>query len=290
MSLLSPSKSIGIFNHIEGSHEADRPATGAWGTATTPGQNTYGTAVEIGSNTTEDLWAIGFKITGIAVSGSAKDALVQIGFDFAGGTTFPASPDRYNSITLLASCAGNNNTGPVNFWFPLGLPSGTKIMARSSVNNATVGQARVAWTGWGRPKYPEATRRGQYVEGLGATPASSSGTTITPGTTSVGTAELLGTIDANHPCWFWEYGYGINDSTMTAVGLHVDLLAGSATGDVILQNAFLRTSGGEVIDKMASVYRMPFADVPGGTGVYGRSQSSGTPDADNSMMAYGVGG
>jgi hypothetical protein len=32
------------------------------------------------------------------------------------------------------------------------------------------------------------------------------------------------------------------------------------------------------------------ADVPSGTGVYGRMQCSGTQDANLSMIAYGVGG
>lgn len=291
MPLLSPTKTMGIFEHVEMSPSAStRPAASNWGTSTTPGNNTFGTAVAIGSNTTEDLWALEFTVTGVAVSAAAKDLLVQIGFDFAGGTTFPASPDRYNSITLLASCAIGYNLGFVKYWFPLCIPAGTKIMARSSVNNATVGSAFVAWAGWGRPKYPEATRRGQYVESLGAVTATSKGTDITPGTTSDGTAVLMGTLAADHPCWYWEFGYGINDSTMANNAIHCDLLAGSDTGDVILRDGYVRTTSGEGIEKLPSIHRWPWADVPGGTGIYARSQVSGTADSANSMMAYGVGG
>lgn len=290
MTLLSSSKSIGLFNHIEGSHEATRPQVTNMGSITTPGNNTFGTALSIGSNTTVDLWALEFTITGVAVSAAAKDLLVQIGFDFAGGTTFPASPDRYNSITLLASCAIGYNLGFVKYFFPLGIPAGTKIMARSSVNNATVGGATVQWTGWGRPKYPEATRRGQYVESLGAVTASSRGTTVTPGTTSEGTAVSMGSLAADLPCWYWEFGYGINDSTMANAAIHCDLLAGSAAGDVILQNGYVRTTSGEGINKLPSIHRFPFAEVAGGTEIFARAQCSGTPDSANSMMAYGVGG
>lgn len=292
MTLLSPTKTIGIFEYIEGSHETTRPAASNWGTVMTPGNNTWGTAVQVGSDVVEDLWAIEFVFTGGGVSTATKSTLVQIGFDFSGGTTFPASPDRYNSITLLVGATVGYNVGRgTGFWFPLGIPAGTAILMRASTENATVGSVYGAWTGWGRPKYPEATRRGQYVESLGAVEATSRGTAVTPGTTSEGTAVLLGTIGTDHPCWYWEFGFSpYNDTTQTANAVHCDLLAGSATGDVILQNGYAYTNAGEALCKLPSIHRFPYADVPGNTGIYGRAQASGTLDANYGMMANGVGG
>lgn len=290
MSLLVLTKSLGEYTHEEGSHLTTRPGTTNWGTQTVPGNNTFGTPVQIGANLTEDLWAIRFQITGVAASAQGKDCLVQIGFDFAGGTTFPASPDRYNSITLLASCAGPyNQGGGVEYFFPLFVPAGTAILARSSVNNATVGSAYVAWHGYGRPKNPESCRAGSFVESLGIVSATSRGTTVTPGTTSDGTAVLLGTLDSDHSCWYWEYGYGCNDTTMSNAALHADLQAGSG-GPFVLQNGLVNTTTSETVNKRASARVVPIFDVAGGTEIYGRLQSSGTADSNVSMAAYGVGG
>jgi hypothetical protein len=292
VTLLSSTQTIGSYTYIEGSHESTRPATSNWGQTITPGNNTWGTAAQVGSDVAEDLWAIEFTFTNVGVSNNSKSALVQVGFDFAGGTTFPASPDRYNSITLVASNAISYQSGfGCQYWFPLGIPAGTAILMRGTTENATVGTIACNWTGWGRPKYPEATRRGAYVESLGVVEASSRGTVITPGTTSDGSPTTsLGTLAADHPCWYWEFGFGVhNDTTQGNNAVHCDLLNAS-TGEILLQNGRAFTTSGEAAGKQASLCRMPFHDVAGGTEIFGRAQTSGTLDATYHMTAYGVGG
>lgn len=294
MPLLVPSKTpFGEFTYREGSHLTTRPTSVQHGTSLTPGNNTFGTALQVGADVAVELWGIKFWISGLGASTLAKDGLVQVGFDFAGGTTFPASPDRYNSIMLLtgaASAYGTNGSPPAQFYFPLRIPAGTAILARASTNNATVGTVGVAWQGVGRPKYPESIRRGSYVESLGVTTATSSGTAITPGTTSEGTAVSLGTLNADAPCWWWEIGWGVNDATTNALCYHADLLRDSSTGPVIVENLLINHTGGEMISKPSTADLMPISDVPGGTQIYGRAQCSTTSDAAISMMAYGVGG
>lgn len=289
MPLLVTSKSpIAEFMGVESSHLTTQPAA-AFGTSITPGQNTFGTAVQIGSDTTDDAYGIMIGVNSIA-NAAAKDSLTQIGFDFSGGTTFPASPDRYNSITLLTSCANNHTIGGVHYYFPLFIPGGTAIFARGSVNNATVGTQNVWWRIYTRPKDPASVRVGRYVESLGIVAGSSRGTSMTPGTGSEGTAVLLGTLDSAHPCWYWEVGFGVNDSTMSGLALHLDLLKASSSGQVILSNVQVQTSSQEGATKHPSLSYGAVFDVPGGTDIYGRAQASGTPDASNSMAAYGVGG
>lgn len=280
---------FGAFNSTEGSHLSTRPAS-PFGTAITPGNNTYGTAVQIGADLTFDAYAILIGVNAIAVAAAAKDSLTQIGFDFAGGTTFPASPNAYDSITLLTSCATNYASGQgggVQFLFPLFIPAGTAILARGSVNNATVGTQNVWWKTWGRPSHPESIRVGRWVESLGIVAASSRGTTVTPGTTAEGASVSLGTL--TNPCWYFEYGFGVNDATMNSRTFHVDLQAGSG-GPLILEDALVHTSSSEQILKQPAASYVPIVDVPAGTAIHGRAQCDGTLDAAYSMAAYAVGG
>lgn len=292
MPLLVPSRTaFGEFQAIEGSHLTTQPAT-AFGTTVTPGNNAFGTAVQVGADLTLDAYGIYINVNSVAVSGAARDALLQIGFDWSGGTTFPASPDSFNSITLLVSCASGMVAGGVNYYFPLFIPAGTAILARGSVNNATVGTMRVFWQTSCRPARPEAIRVGRYVESLGAVTASSRGTTITPGTTSEGSWTSIGTLGSDRPCWFWEWGVGINTGTM-ANQMHATDLAADSSGDrIILRDGTSGATTAEAITKIQAFGStgLNVAMVEGGTTIYARSQVTGSAPTGWNVMAYGVGG
>lgn len=290
MSFLVPSKTpMGEFSHREGSHLTTRPAA-AFGTSITPGNNTYGTAVQVGADTTEECWGLLIGVNGIAFSTTAKDSLTQIGFDFSGAGTFPVTPDRFNSVELLTSDAGTYQVPGqgVHFYFPIYLPAGTAIMARGSVNNATVGTQNVWWQLYGRPNHPEAIRRGVFIQSMGITPASSSGTPLTPGTTAEGTAVSVGTL--TDEAWFWEYGVGQSSAGVIAGTIHTDLLIGSSSGPVIVENMRYASTAGEVHMKEPALIYSPIASVPAGTEIFARMQHSATPDSGHSVAVYAVGG
>lgn len=290
MPLLVPHKSpVGEFTAREGSHLTSRPAVD-YGTSLTPGNNAYGTAVQVGVNTTLECWGLHINVNSINVSAAAKDSLTQIGIDFSGGATFPVTPTKYNSITLLTSCAANyaSNGHGVNYYFPLYLPAGTSIMARGSTNNGTVGTQNVNWIVYGRPKNPEAVRRGQFVQSMGIVEAGSNGTTLTPGTTSEGTAVSVGTVDVES--WYWEWGRGCNDSTMTATAMHTDILMGASSGPVIVENLVSGSASAEAIRKPASLEKAPIYSVAAGTEIFARMQCSGAVDSNNSVAVYAVQG
>ncbi len=290
MPLLVPSLTpFGEFLSVEGSHLGTVPASG-FGATITPGNNVYGTAVQVGADLTVESWGILINVNSISVTGQAKSGLLQIGFDFTGGTTFPASPNRFNSITLLCGSAAGYNVPGLGHWFyfPLHLPVGTAILARGMVNNATVGTIRVNWTSYGRPRYPEATKKGLWVESLGIVPATSTGTGVT-GAVTEPTPTLLGTLTADAPAWYWEFGFNIHNATMGNNTHHVDLYAGSTTGRKILTNGVTASSTSEQICKSSSQQCVPIADVPGGTDIYGGVHCN-VNTAGMALAAYGVGG
>lgn len=221
----------------------------------------------------------------VSASGQARDCIADIGVDPAGGTSYSVLiPD------LLCSCAGTitlNTSMGIDYVFPIRINSGSSIAVRMSVNNATVGTGRAWIRGYGKPEHPDITRFGTVVQAIGITAASSSGTAVTPGTTSDGTWTSLGTV--TRQAWWWQVGIGCNDSTMTdALVYHGDLSAGSSGGDTMIIE--------DVVACSTSAEQFGFHPPPGtgaktipaGATLWGRLQCSGTADSNLSMAAYAL--
>lgn len=263
-----------------------RPAA-AWGTSVTPGNNTYGSYAELidGALVTQDVWWIDILISSGATAAAARDLIVTIGIDPSAGTSYV---DTINHLLGSGAAAYDVYSGGVWYGFPLRIPAGSSIAAKASVNNATVGTVRVTARLYGLPRHPEVTPLGSFVRSFGVTLGSSSGTTVTPGTTSEGSYAQLGTATAE-PLWYWEWGVGVSDSTMSSVVHHCDLACGDATNKrLIVLDGLVHFSSNEATSKQR--HQGEFMRVATGDLIYGRMQCSGTVDSAISMMAYGVGG
>ena len=112
------------------------------GASVTPGNNTYGSYSSImsGATVTDDVYGLWIIVNTGFVSGSARDIIITIGLDPAGGTSFS------DWITDLAgSCASNyggaTSAGGVKYFFPLFIKAGTAV----TVGGASEG----AWTSIG---------------------------------------------------------------------------------------------------------------------------------------------
>lgn len=262
-----------------------RPAA-AYGTVVTPVNISKGTYVQVfsGAAVVNDVYFILINVNSNSVSASARDTLLDIGVDEAGGTSYTARiPD------LLVSNASPYNVGSGGVWyaFPLFIPAGSSIAARAAVNNASVGTLRVLIYLYGQPRRPETTRFGRTVQAIGVVPVSVRGTLVTPGTTSDGAWTLLGA--TSQTLWWWQYGYGTNDTTMTAAGIHADLSAGSAGGQkMLLEDALICITSTEQANN-APLTAGCVANVAPSQNIYGRLQSSAAADSNVSMIAYGLG-
>ena len=260
----------------------DRPSA-TDGTSTTPGNNSkgsYSSAIVSSANMAFDAWWIEVFISSGAGSAAARDTLVDIGMDPAGGTSYSVLiPDLLGSSSAPYATFGGHS-----YAFPLHVPAGAQLAARSSVNNATGGTPRVAIAVYGAPSNPEMCWKGRSVQALGITSGSSAGTSITSGTTSDGSWTSLGTLtDDAH---YFECGFGISNSAMAALGYHLDVGCGVSTGDVVvIQDCCASTTAAEQVTKFS---RGRFADIAEGLNVYGRMQCSGTADTGLSMAAYAV--
>ncbi len=271
-------------------NQTGRP-NAAMGVAVTPGNNTKGSWVQMLSAATvaNDVWFIVITINSNAVSAAARDLLVDIGVDPAGGTSYTAF-----IADLLGSNAAGYASGASGAWyaFPVRIPAGASIAARSSVNNATVGTHDVFVQVYGRPTRPDLQPSGKFVASYGAVAANSRGTLITPGTTLDGSWTEIGSNIAE-PLWYFQIGQGLNDSTMTNAAIEYDLGFGTSTANVeVIESGILGVTNSSEIMNMAP-WNNPvqaMRHVPAGYDLFIRAQSSAAIDTNHSVMVYGVGG
>jgi hypothetical protein len=272
---------------IQANGSDTRPSTADYGAAVTPGNNVYGSYAGIGAPSS-DAYEVWISIHNGFVSAAARDILVTIGTDPTGGVSYSPWAEH-----LLGSCASPYGTsampGGVWYRFPVFVKSGTSFAAKASVNNATVGTVAVNIIWFCQPSRPDLLRTGSFIRTFGADTANSRGTLITPGTASKGSYVQLGSALVE-PLWFWEFGMGINDATISGGVHHVDVALGDATTKKLaIANGFVAATNAEAIAKprgAGGVHRQAAV----GDLVYGRSQSGGTVDTDVSLIAYGVGG
>jgi hypothetical protein len=271
------------FGYVTGNVLTTRPATNI-GSTITPAQNSFGsyTSILAGGSIARDCYGILININGLGATGTARDALLTIGIDTAGGTTYVDLIPN-----LLCSNAGSFIQGGAWYYFPIFIKSGSQLAAKGSVSSILVGTMRVAVWLYGAPSNMEGLIFGQGVESIGINTGSSSGTAVTSGTTSEGAWTSLGTTVRD--CFAWQHGMGYNNAVMTS-GLmyHADISFGDGTNQVILgqdKPCTIRTSNEDF--NCALTPSFPCL-VKGGSTIYGRLQCSGTANTGLSMAAYGV--
>jgi hypothetical protein len=260
-----------------------RPAS-AWGATITPGTGgTKGSWAQIftGAQVSTELFGILININNNSTAATTRNALVDIGIDPAGGTSYSVViPD------LIGGHAAPMTIGGIYYYFPLYIPAGSSVAVRAVGTVATT--FNVALTVFGKPRRPDGVLAGTKVSAFGATLASATGTTVTAGTTAEGAWAQLGST-TTHPIWWWQCGMTAVDTTMTANIHTMDVATGDATNkDIVLQDALAIFTASEQNTMLPAL--IPGYDrTPSGVLVYGRVQCSGTADSALSMMAYGLG-
>lgn len=272
------------------SPDGTRPAT-AFGTAITPGNNAYGSYATLisGANLTFDCLDLTVVVNNVFISTNARDCIVSLGIDPAGGTSYtsiadlvcgPASGYQFGSDGMIGTA----------FRFPLWLRSGTSIGVAASVNSSLLFNLNAFCKVRGLPSMPHALWVGSYIDQYGVSVATSAGTAFTPGGVSEGVYTQIGTL--SRPAYAFEFGMGVNDATMSQSNLDVDVAIG-ATGDtstanklIVIPNATVSTSALESISKP---YAVEYGNGATGAGLYLRAQLGGTIDSNYSVAIYAIG-
>ena len=257
------------------------------GASVTPGNNTYGsyTSIMSGATVTDDVYGLWVVINTGFTSAAARDILVTVGIDAAGGSSFTDwIPDLLGSGA--SNYAGASTSGAIWYYFPLFLKSGTSIGAKATVNNATVGTVSVGVKLFCKPSRPDLMPRfGTFVRAFGTATGTSSGTAVTAGGASEGSWTQLGSAVADR-LFFWQVAYGLNNTAYNNNGVHIDLGIGDATNKrTPILDQLVSTSATETL---SAVYVGAYAKAASGDLVYGRVQGASVPTG-SSMAAWGVG-
>lgn len=250
--------------------------------------NTYTSYVQLlaGAAVTQDAYEVWIHVSRVGVSLVARDAILTIGIDPAGGTAY----QDFISHLPIACASGMTGGGGVWYRFPVYIKAGTSIAAKWSCNDSTVNvtQAVGRVILFCQPTRPDLLRCGTFVRTFGATPATSSGTTITPGQASDGALVQLGS-SLTEKLWAWQVGLGINNAAMNNRSYFIDVLVGNGiTNRRAIQNELVASDSTETITKHAGA--IWYREAVAGENVYGRAQCASTPDAVASLIALGVGG
>jgi len=267
------------------SHGSTRPALAYGTTVTASGTtNTKGSwANVVTTPTAHDSYLVVINVNGLALSATSRQALLDIGIDEAGGTSYTV---KINDL-YVTNAGPYTVNGGIWYVFPLRIPAGSTIGARVQCTIASVTCA-VNIQLFGLPAHPEMIRVGSRVETIGAVTASSSGTAITPGSTSEGAWTSMGSL--SNDAWWWQVGFGQNDGSTSAAGIHFDVSAGDASNKkFLLENLLFINTAAEQQGNLPTSFGC-VANAKTSDTIYVRAQTSASNDTSPSTIIYALGG
>lgn len=258
------------------------------GTSVVPGaSNAEGAWTQVASsaNIAQDCYWIYLRISDNATAAQAKNQILDIGVDPAGGTSYTAVISD-----LVMGMASTATVGSRTFCFPFFIKAGSSVAVRVQGSNATAGTVRVGVQFYGLPTNPENVPVGTIAQTFG-TIATSGGTSFTPGNAADGAWVSLGT--ATTPLWWWQLGVQINNGTQSTHYTYVDLAVGDVTNKLLIKRHVFASTTSEVnIDLIGA--NTNFMDcywpVPAGAELWVRGRNSAAPVTGYNATVIGIGG
>jgi hypothetical protein len=222
-------------------------------------------------------------VSGNSVSNADSSSLLDIAI---GASTA-------ESVIIPDLCAGfvtdsANAGGPRHYIFPLYIPSGSRLSARTQSVRVT-GSVFVLVELYGGPLNPDRWWYGHHVTAYGHNAANSAGTKFTPGNSGAeGTAVSLGTTTADHECLVLGVQGHPDDTSWAAQRYHFDVgIDSTGTEWIGVDRLYASAIATEAIGTGSLLWWPEFRHVPSGSELMVRGESSGTADA-LSAVVYGV--
>ncbi len=260
------------------------PAATSLGTGyTSGGSSADGTAVTLLSALAQDVQSIIIGIAGQNTAAEDNSALGDLLVDPAGGTAWASLVDDLivgNSETVSASSAMS-----VWYHFPLYVKAGSSLGFRARKAGATGVAGRVVIRALGQPVGgTDSWWAGTGVETLGAVPASSAGTAITPGNTGTYSSYVtIGTSTKRYRAI--QLGCQGGTATANALGYFFELGVGSAAV-AGMSRAWRATNASEAGFYMGAMSAQ-HCSIASGTVIQARATCSGTAQAMQ-VTSYGT--
>jgi hypothetical protein len=261
------------------------------GTSTIPGaSNAEGgnALIATGAQLTQDVYWVHVAISGGGTSAAAKNHLLDVGVDPAGGSSYTYVVS--NMVCGATPAYGAAPGAVAHFYFPLFIKAGSQVAMRVQGSNATAGTVRITAKFYGQPSSPHTMPVASFSETIG-TITNSNGVSFTPGNAADGTAVSLGT--TAKAMWWWQLCYQIDNGTITAEQTYIDLGYGP-TGS---QKWFKRlihagTTTEAISDQMLCnlLFAECYMPLPAGTELWVRGRCVNAPDTGYNAVAVGFGG
>jgi hypothetical protein len=237
------------------------------------------------ANVSSDIYGIYVQINGALRSARAKLQVMDIGVDPAGGTAY----QPIISNLVCGESPQSTNPGLKEHYFPYFVKANSSIAVRFSGSNAGPDTVFTAMTLYGNPSNQSMMPVGSYSEAYGI--SNTHGTVFVPGNNVDGAWVLLGT--TSRPIWWWQLGYQINNTTITAEYTYITLAVGTASYKKPIFTVMHAGSTSEsvgLIGQTQMLWHAAYRPVPAGTNVYVMGRCTGAPDTGYQAGVIGIGG
>jgi hypothetical protein len=263
------------------------PSASTIGTTVTAGaSNADGTSVSLLGALAHDCEYLVLGIGNFSISAGNGSALLDILIDPAGGTTWAANPLINDLLAGYTGLPNGTVFGAMRwFHFPIWIKSGTSIGARARNARAATTAGSVVAFAYGGNSQPSSWWCGQSVTELGITPATSLGTSHTPGNTGVFSA--WANLGAALPAPAGALQFAVSggaQATMTSIAYFMEFGIGSTR---IGPPHYCVASTSEAFSNLQSSGGPVFCDLASGSQLQVRGTASGTAQALD-VAAYAV--
>ena len=254
------------------------------GTSVVPGAtNAEGAWTQVLTALAQDVFFSTLVIHSGTTSTAAKNHLLDIGVDPAGGTSYTAVVSNF---TCGASALTSG--GARHLVVPLFIKAGSTVAVRVQGSNATAGTMRVGIKAYGQPARPELLLGCSYSETLG-TITNSNGTSFTPGNAADGAYVSLGTIVK--PAKWVQLGCQIDNAAMSAHHTYIDLAVGDASNKRVLIRTHIQMTTVEAITEVIpGNLGWCAVDLPAGAELWIRGRNNNAPVTGYNGVAVIFGG
>jgi hypothetical protein len=259
----------------------DSPSGGAYGAsvAASGSTNTKGTWVAIHATISYDLYVHTITLTEGNVSTQSTRIFVDLGI----------GPDASNVTVVAENLEGSNAAphtqgGRVYHAFPLYIPSGTQLWARSQSNIASQ-TVRVHVASWGAPDHPESFPKISFIESIGEVLTSTTSAGMTPGASgTLGGLSNMGT--ASNDICALSMGVGSQDASLTAVA-YLGAVATTAAAQTQELGICTDHKNLSTVEAVRSNSTVVWCDVAAGVELDARLSCTGTADSSMTGVLYG---
>lgn len=259
--------------------------TALWGTTVVSSAtaNTYGAWGQIQAALTYQVNFIVVTLTGSAASAGTKNVYVDIGI----------GPSVGSVTTIIQALSGSSAQSAITglgrvYVIPIKIAAGELVWARAqgTAGTTSVGVHITFCGGLNQPNFfPSCSD----IVALGLTTASTTGTTVTPGSTNVEgawtqiiaatTEDYVGIMAST--C--------VVDTTMSALIHTLDIGIGAAAAEVSISENACRFSH-DASENILSISTPMWTNIPSGSRLSSRISCSGVPDSAYSVILYGLRG